>query len=146
MNHPNPLAQLHVVFPDGTEQTIQVAQSPFNIGRVPDNHLPLPDGKVSKNHARLLFEGDRISLVDLNSTHRARVGTTALAPNEPFRLSFGQEFTIGPYKLRLEAAPEKAGGLGGPQPDPDQTGDEPDALLPVSTVEGRLWENYGEAD
>ncbi len=96
------LALLRITLPDGSVRTEPITETPFNLGRVADNHVALPDPKVSRNHARLLVEGDRIHLIDLNSTNGTMVGESQLVANQPYPLSYGQEFQIGRYTLRLE--------------------------------------------
>ena len=78
------LAQLRVTMPDGTEQIVPVTEAEFNIGRVQENELQLSEGMVSRHHARLLFEGDRVNLIDLKSSNGTMVGDLRLPPNEPY--------------------------------------------------------------
>ena len=106
----NALAQLRIIFPDETEQVVPVSQSPFNIGRVPANNLQLSHQSISRNHARLLFQGDEIVLIDLNSSNGTFVGEQQLGASEPYALSYGEPFRIGPYTLILEAAALAAKG------------------------------------
>jgi len=101
-------ALLRIETPDEPERVVPVTESPFNIGRSKTNHLQLPHDRVSRHHARLLFEDDQIRLVDLKSSNGTLVGQTRLAPNDPYTLSYGESFSIGPYVLRIEAAPRPA--------------------------------------
>lgn len=98
----NLIANLRILFPDGTEQIVAVTKTPFNIGRIFGNDLLLTHQKVSRQHARLLFEGERVLLIDLNSSNGTFVGATRLTPNAPFPLAVGQTFRIEPFTLRLE--------------------------------------------
>ncbi len=109
----NAVAQLRIVFPDGSEQTAPVSQSPFNIGRAPGNDLQLAHQAVSRNHARLLVMGTEIVLIDLNSANGTWVGEKKLGANEPCRLAYGDRFTIGPYSLHLGAVPAAPSELAG---------------------------------
>ncbi|NOZ05231.1 MAG: FHA domain-containing protein [Chloroflexi bacterium] len=108
MDNVQVLAMLRIETPDEPERVIPVAESPFNIGRSKANQLQLPHDRVSRHHARLLFEGDQIRLVDLKSSNGTQVGKTKLTPNDPYTLSYHETFSIGPYVLRLEATPEVA--------------------------------------
>ncbi len=99
------LALLHITNPDGSEQTVPITRSPYNIGRIETNDLPLAHPLVSRHHARLLFQGEEIVLIDLNSSNGTFVGAQRLAPSDPHRLSYRDVFTIGPYALRLEPIP-----------------------------------------
>ncbi len=99
------LGLLRITLPDGGEQVAPIDKSPFNLGRVPGNDLILAHQQVSRQHARVLVEGDHFQLIDLKSTNGTFVGETRLTPNEPFRLGPGESFRIGPYTIRVEAAP-----------------------------------------
>lgn len=98
------LALLHVTFPDGSEQTVAVGRTPFNIGRAPESDLPLAGPEVSRQHARLLFQAGEVVLIDLNSSSGTWVGDRRLEAGDPCAIAFGQPFRIGPYTLRLEPA------------------------------------------
>lgn len=108
MSLDNVLALLRIEFPDGTEQAVPISQSQFDIGRSAGNGLPLPDQQVSRHHARLLVEGDRFTLIDMNSSNGTFVGERRLEANDPYVLSPGETVRIGPYMLRVEAAPAPA--------------------------------------
>ena len=105
MAQENVLAFLRIALPDGTVRTEQIMQTPFSLGRVAGNDVVLPDPKVSRNHARLLVEGDRIHLIDLNSTNGTLVGDAQLEPNQPHALNYNEKFQIGRYSLYLEPGP-----------------------------------------
>lgn len=98
-------ARLHITYPDGQTRSIDIAQDQFDIGRSPDTDLQLPDSKISRNHARLLIEGDDIWLVDLKSANGTFVGGERLEPNEPYALEWGAGFSMGPYELQLLSPP-----------------------------------------
>lgn len=109
------LGTLHIRFPDGGHESIEITESPFNIGRGTENHLQLPDPKVSRSHARVLFEGDAIRLIDLNSSNGTFFGDDQLTPNQPYDLEFGQQVSIGPYRLHITA------------PEPEESEEQPEA-------------------
>jgi len=93
-----------MTFPDGTERTIPVSRTPFNIGRAPESDLLLAVPEVSPQHARLLFQAGEVVLVDLNSASGTWVDERRLEAGDPCAIAFGQRFRIGPYTLRLEPA------------------------------------------
>jgi phage tail-like protein len=99
------LALLKTEFPDGTEQVVPIEKESFDLGRSAKNDVTLPHPLVSRHHARLLVEGDRVSLIDLGSSNGTFVGEIHLSPNEPYTLPYGKPFRIGPYTLRVEPAP-----------------------------------------
>lgn len=108
MADPEVLAVLHIRFPDGSDHTVEIQKTPFNIGRGGDNQLQLPDPKISRNHARLLFEGGEVVLIDLKSSNGTFLGEERLTPNQPYPLGYGQGVNIGPYFLALEKPAPKA--------------------------------------
>ncbi len=97
------LALLHVLSAQGDEQIIQITRTPFQVGRAQPSDLQLPGQRVSRQHARLLFEDGHVSLVDLNSSNGTLLEGTRLPPNQPQPIEFGQRFTIGGYTLWVEA-------------------------------------------
>lgn len=62
-------AALYVLDPSGQRSRVNLDRFPFLIGRQPDNHLVLRDNRTSRSHARIVQEGDRFVLEDLNSRH-----------------------------------------------------------------------------
>lgn len=102
------LAILHIVMPSGASRSQPITGTVVSIGRTPENDVQLPETKVSRQHARILIEGDRIHLIDLNSTNGTFLGESQLTPNQPSALKIGQDFQIGTYTLRLEASAEAA--------------------------------------
>ncbi len=117
------LAVLHIVMPSGAVRPQPITATSITIGRTPDNHVQLPETKVSRRHARLLFERDQIRLVDLRSTNGTFVGDRKLNPNQPYPLKFGQDFQIGTYTLRLESAGAPARPAT-PAPEPEERKEE----------------------
>jgi phage tail-like protein len=97
------LALLHIQPAQGDEQVVKITHTPFQVGRAQPSDLQLPGQRVSRQHVRLLFEDDRVSLVDLNSSNGTLLAGTRLPPNQPQPIEFGQRFTIGDYTLWLEA-------------------------------------------
>lgn len=99
----NVLAWLRIESPDELERLEPITQSPYVMGRTPDNQLQLAERLVSRRHAQLLFEGEYIRLIDLGSANGTFVGELKLPANEPYTLDYGETFQIGPYTLHLEA-------------------------------------------
>lgn len=100
-------ATLHITLPQGEERSVSITGSPINIGRTEDNDVVLPHPLVSRRHARILLEDNRILLIDLNSTNGTAVGGTDLSPNEPYTLSYEEPFEIEPFILWMEPAPAR---------------------------------------
>jgi phosphoserine phosphatase RsbU/P len=98
-------AVLEFVSPDGSSSFVPVTQSPFCIGRGDvENHLQIPDRRISRKCAALLSEGGRYFLEDRG--HRlgvfingARIAKRALQPGDI--VTFGLENS---YKLVFRGA------------------------------------------
>jgi pSer/pThr/pTyr-binding forkhead associated (FHA) protein len=52
----------------GVERIVHLTKSPFTIGRLNDNDLPLDDPYVSRFHVELIYDGADCRLVDRHST------------------------------------------------------------------------------
>lgn len=76
------------------------------LGRSSDCHVTIEDPLVSRHHARIVLEGDKATLYDLNSRNGVKVnGSTVKAPVD---LRDGDRLRIGTQELvfcRVEAAP-----------------------------------------
>jgi phosphoserine phosphatase RsbU/P len=62
-------ASLVVVDPNGRRARVPLHPFPFRIGRAPDNHLVLRDGRISRNHAQVSNADGACVLEDLGSRH-----------------------------------------------------------------------------
>ena len=79
-------------------QRIAVSSQGLSVGRATSNDLVLSDRTVSKIHARLSVQNERLMLHDLNSTEGtylrgAKINSATLAP--------GDEVGVGPYTLKI---------------------------------------------
>jgi sigma-B regulation protein RsbU (phosphoserine phosphatase) len=60
---------LVVVEPGGHHLQVSLEPVPFRIGRHEENHLVLRDGRTSRQHAQIVFDGSRYILEDVGSRH-----------------------------------------------------------------------------
>jgi len=58
-----------VVEPGGHQVQVSLEPVPFRIGRHEENHLVLRDGRTSRQHAQIVFDGTRYILEDVGSRH-----------------------------------------------------------------------------
>src|ERR1700678_1287746 len=86
----------------GAERKEAFDKSEINVGRVQGNDLMLPEGNVSKHHARLLFRDDRFIVTDLKSTNGTYVNGRKIAQATIVRE--GDKIYIGDFVIRLESA------------------------------------------
>ncbi len=87
-----------LVLLDGFEsrsQALPLENFPFMIGRARDCHLVADHSQVSRLHARLDFDHERIIITDLNSTNGTFVNGNRLTPECPHRLSAGDKISLG---------------------------------------------------
>jgi hypothetical protein len=99
-------------------QTLALTHTGITVGRLANNALRLDDPVVSRNHARIDWDGARATVTDLGSKSGARLGTMRLPPQTPQVWDPAQTLQIGPYTLRLHiGAPSPA------DPAPPVTGD-----------------------
>jgi hypothetical protein len=76
------------------------------LGRSSDCHVTIEDPLVSRHHARIVLEGDRAVVYDLNSRNGVKVN--GVPAKEPVELKDGDRLRIGTQELvfcRVEAAP-----------------------------------------
>lgn len=60
---------LVVVEPGGHHTQVSIEPVPFRIGRHEENNLVLRDGRTSRQHAQIVFDGSRYVLEDVGSRH-----------------------------------------------------------------------------
>jgi hypothetical protein len=74
--------------------------SALRLGRGDDNDLTVVHHSVSRRHARILTQGRRVTLVDLESAQGTRVNGIALPPREGCLLEEGDQVGFGAVTLR----------------------------------------------
>lgn len=72
----------------------------LRIGRTDDAEIRLPNGEVSREHARVFQVGEDFFVEDLGSCNGTRVDGARIGRH---RLRPGEELQIGPYTLQFEA-------------------------------------------
>jgi len=85
--------------------TIGLNEGEWAIGRLPDNRIAIEHSSVSRRHASLMVEGERIQLVDLGSRFGTWVGKRRLLPHEPVDVTSGSLLRFGGCVARLRAVP-----------------------------------------
>jgi len=61
-------AALVVINPSGNRNKVLISETPFQIGRQSDNHLTLRDNRISRAHARVIYDNGYF-IEDLESRH-----------------------------------------------------------------------------
>ena len=78
------------------ERVVSVERTPFVIGRAPECDLVLAESGVSRQHARILLEGDDFVLEDLGGVNGTFVGGE---PAERRVLEIGDEIVLDVYQI-----------------------------------------------
>lgn len=94
--------QVVVLEADGSRRTIPLTEAGLSIGRRSDKDLVLNYSEVSREHARISFEGGNYIITDLGSGNGTYLGQIRLSPHQPRIWRPGQVVRIGPSELRLE--------------------------------------------
>jgi Tol biopolymer transport system component/serine/threonine protein kinase len=93
---------LQILLPDRTARMIEITADEMTIGRDPANEIVLDHPRVSRQHARLQYDGTRYWLSDLNSRNGTLLGNQRLVPGEPVVWEAVQAVQIGDIWLRLK--------------------------------------------
>ena len=94
-----PAARLRVLPPDGQEFLVDFDGSSLTMGRAADNDLVVPDGRVSRHHARITGRRGTLVYTDLGSTNGSRVNG---APVGELVLGAGDRIELGDTTLIVE--------------------------------------------
>ena len=79
----------------GPQGRVVLGTASLTVGRAQDNQLVLHDAKVSAHHAEIRLEGQRHSIIDLESTNGTFVNEQRLEPDRPYRLHHLDMIRIG---------------------------------------------------
>jgi sigma-B regulation protein RsbU (phosphoserine phosphatase) len=66
----------------GQSRAFELADGEHSVGRAGDSTIVIPIARVSKHHAVLRVEGDRLFVRDLGSTNGTEIGTTRIGTDE----------------------------------------------------------------
>ncbi|HMR63557.1 MAG TPA: protein kinase [Anaerolineae bacterium] len=129
-----------VLMGDDTARTVEMKADGLVIGRGKEFDLVLDDQAVSRQHARIDFNGSYYTITDLDSRNGTYLANTKILPGVPERWSPDQIVRIGQHYLRLERnqAPrststllEEGGTLLAPIVDYTRTDEAPTTMLPA---------------
>ncbi|MGK2851762.1 MAG: FhaA domain-containing protein [Candidatus Limnocylindrales bacterium] len=96
-----PRARLRLTTPDRDSRSVEFDGTELTIGRAADNDLVLPDGRVSRHHARLIGRRGTLVYVDLGSTNGSRVNGVTVGE---LVLGEGDRIELGDSRLEVEVA------------------------------------------
>jgi serine/threonine protein kinase len=96
-------ATLIVVAPDGKTERISLGERrTLTVGRTSDNDLQLVDKGVSRQHARIEYDGTTFAVADLNSTNGTFLGESRLLPGVSQSWPSGTMLRLGAHWLKYE--------------------------------------------
>jgi pSer/pThr/pTyr-binding forkhead associated (FHA) protein len=119
---PQDLSQDRIQILDGTQKIRSVIckRDGMTIGREQNNDIFIDSPKVSRQHARVEFNGVNYVIIDLDSTNGTILGSTKLLPGVPEVWAPEKVVRIGDAFLRLELVQgylRQSGNIsGGPKP------------------------------
>jgi hypothetical protein len=96
-----PAARLRIIGRDGEEQVHEFDGSGLTIGRAADNDLVIPDGRVSRHHARISGRRGTLVYADLGSTNGSRVNGVQVGE---LVLGAGDRIEVGDTVIVVEVA------------------------------------------
>ena len=86
---------------EGKTTIVPLIRDEVTIGRKEGNTIRLTDRNVSRNHARLVREGDdRFVVYDLGSNNGTKINGEPI-PDAPKVISSGDQIYIGDYNLSI---------------------------------------------
>ncbi len=96
-----PAARLRIIEPAGGQRVVEFDGTGLTIGRASDNDLVLPDGRVSRHHARLSGRRGTLVFSDLGSTNGSRVNGVVVGE---LVLGAGDRIELGDTTVVVEVA------------------------------------------
>lgn len=93
---------IQVLLPDRTARMIEITGDEMTIGRDPANEIVLDHPKISRQHARLQYDGRSYWISDLNSRNGTILANNRLQPGEPVLWEANQAVQVGDIWLRLK--------------------------------------------
>ncbi|NLD28755.1 MAG: FHA domain-containing protein [Myxococcales bacterium] len=83
--------------------THRCTEEQITLGRLKNNTIQLPAVGVSRQHAKILYEGENFFIVDLDSGNGTFLNGARLSPNERNLLQPGDNITIDNYQIKFHA-------------------------------------------
>ncbi|MGC9466965.1 MAG: protein kinase domain-containing protein [Anaerolineae bacterium] len=87
--------------PDGTTVETKFTGQSMTVGREDDKDIVLNSSNVSREHARIEFDGSSYRVIDLNSTNGTYIGNAKLLPGVPEIWTPDKPLRVGDVWMRL---------------------------------------------
>lgn len=101
---------------DGQQTLVSIIRDEITIGRQEGNTIRLTERNVSRQHARLIRDGDDIFMEEISARYGVRKNNNKISERTPFRE--GDVFLIGDYRLTLQGEGVKAAPVPEAKPAP----------------------------
>lgn len=98
---------LHILLPDQSIRSIPFRGQQMTIGRGAENDIVLDETGVSRQHARIEFDGKQYQVTDLKSTNGVFIDEFRLLAETPHPWLPGENLRIGEVWLRIEKAEQE---------------------------------------
>lgn len=95
-----PTAWLTIFLPQAGQQVYRIEKTEINIGRQRSNDIIVEDKRVSRLHAKILYQNGHFVIVDLGSVNGITINGTPHLQHHALRN--GDRFTIGSYEFQFE--------------------------------------------
>jgi hypothetical protein len=95
-----PTAWLTIQLPQAGQQIYRIEKPEVNIGRQRSNDIIVEDKRVSRLHAKILYQNGQFTIVDLGSINGITINGTPHLQHHSLRN--GDRFTIGSYEFQFE--------------------------------------------
>ncbi|MEM8883500.1 MAG: FHA domain-containing protein [Planctomycetota bacterium] len=105
------MARVRIIDGPGSGQNYDIEQAVI-LGRLDSNDIPVRDAKASREHAKIYRQGDKFSVVDLNSSNGTFVNGKQITKQV---LEHGDEVSIGVVVMRFEDDEAEARKAAAPQ-------------------------------
>jgi serine/threonine protein kinase len=96
--------RIQVLSQGKTGYSIPLKTGKMIIGRARENDITLDDSKISRQHARIEYDGKDVRVVDLDSTNGTFIGDAKLLPGVPELWTPDKVLRVGDIYLHLERA------------------------------------------
>lgn len=102
---PNPAPRVQVVGPQGAVlRTADLGAGLLSVGRAPERDLYLEDPQISREHLRIGWDGQALTVTDLGSANGSFIGGARLAPGVATPWDGRAPLRLGPFTLRVAPA------------------------------------------
>ncbi|MEW5871423.1 MAG: FHA domain-containing protein [Chloroflexota bacterium] len=108
--------KIHILLVDSTVRTLAMKPEGLSFGRSSENDIVLSYPGISRQHARVDFDGNTYQIHDLGSMNGTYLEDKRLPPNTPYPWLPGENVRMGEVWLRLERAGQEKTTVAAPTP------------------------------